>query len=213
MDEFRSNSDKEKLAHENSDKRKEIKAVVKEETQLQKKSWLSKFVHTFISNDIDSVSEAIVNDVVVPAVKKTAYEIINNGTYMLLNDDSGSLRKAISRTMYGGYYDSDIDRGRPLSNSRKDTNLRNYRSGSQPYDSVSFSNRPDAETVLEAMLDIISAYDSVSVAEYYELARIPNENYTFNNWGWTDLSSAKIIQVRNRYVIKLPKAIQLRQGR
>ena len=73
MDEFRSNSDKEKLAHENSDKRKEIKAVVKEETQLQKKSWLSKFVHTFISDDIDSVSEAIVNDVVVPAVKKTAY--------------------------------------------------------------------------------------------------------------------------------------------
>lgn len=214
MDEFKSNSDMDRKTQAKShNKEREIKAVVKEETKLHKKSFLSRLVSTFITDDINSVSEAIVNEVVVPAVKRTAYDIINNGSYMLLNDDAGSFRKSITRTMYGNFFDSDSDRNRVRSSNRKDISFKNYKNGSQPYDSVTFSNRPDAETVLEAMLDIISAYESVSIAEYYELARIPNDNYTLTNYGWTDLSTARIIQVRDGYTIKLPKAIQLRRGK
>lgn len=215
MNDYKSNTDKERLSMEQKElKHKEIKPVIKGETKLHKKSFLNKMVRAFVSEDIENIPSVIFYDVVVPAVKKTAYEIITDSSYRILNDDSGTLRRSLSQTRYGGYFRSDTERPRSVSkNSRNDVNFRDYKGGTQQYDSVAFGNRPDAEMVLEAMLEAISIYDSVSIADYYELADIPNDNYTLNNYGWTDLSSAKIIQVKNGYMIKLPKAIQLRQGR
>ena len=77
------------------------------------------------------------------------------------------------------------------------------------YDDILFDTRGDAEAVLDAMNDIISQYGTVSVSDFYDLARVPNDNFTMNRYGWTNIGGATAVRVRDGYILKLPRAIPL----
>ena len=55
------------------------------------------------------------------------------------------------------------------------------------------------------MDDILEKYGMVSVADLYDLVGVTG-NYTDNKYGWTNLSNAEIVRVRDGYQIKLPRA-------
>ena len=74
---------------------------------------------------------------------------------------------------------------------------------------ILFDTRGDAEAVLDAMNDIISQYGTVSVSDFYDLARVPNDNFTMNRYGWTNIGGATAVRVRDGYILKLPRAIPL----
>ena len=67
-------------------------------------------------------------------------------------------------------------------------------------------SRADADDVLDAMSDLIENYESVSVADLYDLIGIDvSGRYTYNDYGWTSLRNAEIVEVREGYWIKLPR--------
>ena len=99
------------------------------------------------------------------------------------------------------YYERDADRVRAGSvGNRRNT---------PDYDDILFDTRGDAEAVLDAMNDIISQYGTVSVSDFYDLARVPNDNFTMNRYGWTNIGGATAVRVRDGYILKLPRAIPL----
>lgn len=59
------------------------------------------------------------------------------------------------------------------------------------------------------MNDIISQYGTVSVSDFYDLARVPNDNFTMNRYGWTNIGGATAVRVQDGYILKLPRAIPL----
>ena len=59
------------------------------------------------------------------------------------------------------------------------------------------------------MHDIIAQYGTVSVADLYDLARVPNDNFTMNRYGWTTLNGAQPVRVRDGYILKLPRVVPL----
>lgn len=213
MFDYKSNTDKDKQAEEqNETKRKDIKPVVKGETQIYKKSYLNKMLHAFIAEDIENLPNVIFSEIIGPSIKRSLLDIGIDTCYRIFGDGVLPPRSSRSRTEYGRCYTTDIVRPKNTSDAMNSISLQDYRGDVQPYNTVAFIYRPDAETVLESMLEAISVYGSVSVADYYEWGGVPNDNYTLNNYGWTDLSTARITQVRDgRYILKLPKAIQLRQ--
>ena len=73
-------------------------------------------------------------------------------------------------------------------------------------DDVILDNRGEAEEVLSRMDELIDTYGIVSVADFYDLVGITGK-YTDNNYGWTDIHSAKVVSVRDGYLIKLPRAL------
>ena len=73
------------------------------------------------------------------------------------------------------------------------------------YDDILFDSRGDAEAVLDTMNDIIDRYGTVSVADLYDLAQVPNDNFTMNRYGWTNISGAYAHRVRDGYILKLPR--------
>ena len=75
-------------------------------------------------------------------------------------------------------------------------------------DEVIISSLGAAVDVLNQMDDSIAEYQVVSVADFYDLVGLPAP-YTGNNYGWTDLSSAKIVGVRDGYIIRLPRAVPI----
>lgn len=199
MDEYRSNSDAMRNGKEKQDKK--VEPVVSRKGKLRKKGVGTKFAEVFVAEDANNVKSYLLSEVLIPAIKKAVSDIITTGIDMLLYGESGRTRKNdTSKVSYRSYYDrSSNDRVRAGS----------YNKSGFDYDDILFDTRGDAEAVLDAMNDIISQYGVVSVSDFYDLARVDNNNYTMNRYGWTSISGANAMRVRDGYILKLPKAIPL----
>lgn len=198
MVDYKSNSHKSKEENKADVPEKKIEKVISGTARTKKKSEFSKLANTFISEDIQSVKEYILMDVLVPSVKKAISDVVTNGIDMILYGESGSKKSSStsSKISYRSYYDRPNDR-------------EYHRSSGFDYDDILFDSRGEAESVLDRMDELISTYDVVSVADFYELADITNENYMNNKYGWKDVRSAKIVRTRDGYMIRMPRALPI----
>jgi hypothetical protein len=173
-----------------------VQKVTKGKVKMKKKSEFHKLADTFISEDASKVKSYVVGDVLIPAIKKAISDIVTNGIDMILYGETGrSKRSTSSRVSYRDYYDSRRDDRRPDTSS-----LRSR----YDFNDVIFESREEAKEVLERMDELIDLYGVASIADFYDLAGITG-NYTDNKYGWTNLSAADIVRVRDGYMIKLPR--------
>ena len=196
MTEYKANSHKvrEEQQRENKEmvERKKIEPIAKAKTK--KKSEIKKFTDVFIAEDVTSVKNYIVNDVLIPAAKKAISDIVTNGIDMILYGEARGKdrrRDGGSRVSYTKYYERDRDRDRDYDRNRSRRSVYDY-------DDIILDTRREAEDVLNRMDDLIDAYGMVSVADLYDLVGVSG-NYTDNN--------AEVRRTRDGYLIKLPKAL------
>lgn len=198
MDEYKSNSHKSKETQPASTE-KNVEKVIRGTAKKERKSGVRKLADIFISEDIDSVKSYVLLDVLVPALKKAVSDIVTNGIDMILYGESGRTknRTASSKVSYSRYYDS---RDREPESRRINPTY-----GS---DDISVESRGEAEDVLYQLETLISRYGMASIGDLYDLVGITvgSGNYTVENYGWTDISRATIVRVKDRYLIKMPRA-------
>lgn len=194
MEEYKSNSDKSR-----KEEHEKLGKVVTGNTKTKKKGGFQKVLEMFVPDDIPDAKGYIFDTIVVPAIKK----IISDTTDALLygGDERSGRRKPrrTERIGYSDYYD-DERRYRDEQISRRN----NYE-----FEDVVFESYGDAEATRDALMDAIHRYGVVSIGDYYDIAGISVDNYRFNKYGWTDISSSKIIKTREGWVIRLPKALPL----
>lgn len=53
---------------------------------------------------------------------------------------------------------------------------------------------------------VIAQYRFVSIFDLYELAGL-DAPYTYDKYGWSDISTARVLSVREGYLIKLPRPV------
>lgn len=204
MTEYKANSHRVREEQKSKEvvERKKLEPIAKGKTK--KKSEVKKFADVFIAEDVTSVKEYVINDVLIPAAKKAISDIITNGIDMILYGEArGRDRRGNgSKVSYTKYYDRERDRDYDRSRSR--TTRRSV----YDYDDIILDTRGEAEEVLNRMDDLIDTYDIVSVADLYDLVGIQG-NYTDNKYGWTNLRNATVQRVRDGYLLKLPKALPL----
>ena len=194
MAEYKSNSHRSKEQNEIVEKK--VEQIAKGKTK--KKSEVKKFADTFIAEDITSVKDYILMEVLLPAAKKAISDIVTNGIDMILYGETRSKSKSReSRVSYTKYYDRDRDYDRPT---------RTRGRYGYDYDDIILDTRKEAEEVLDRMDDLIDNYGMVSVADLYDLVGVSG-NYTDNKYGWTNLRNADVQRVRDGYLLKLPKAL------
>lgn len=197
MEEYSSNSHKSKAAEIPE---KKVEKAITGVAKKKQKGGVRKLTDVFLTEDISSVKNYILMDVVIPAVKKGISDIVTNGIDMLLYGENGSSKKqsTASKVSYRSYYESGKERNSQIQRTRPGYN----------YDDIVLDNRGEAEDVLTRMDELISTYGMVSVADLYDLVGITC-NYTDNKYGWTDVRSASIVRIREGYLIKMPKAMPL----
>lgn len=197
MEDYRSNSDKSRQEQPE----KKVEAVVSGSTKTRRKGEMQKFADVFIAEDAGNVKSYIFMEVIVPALKKAISDIVVTGIDMILYGEAGRSKKNTpAKASWQNYYEQD---------NRVRANSGTNRRSSIDYDDIVFDTRGDAEAVLEAMSDIIDQYGTVSVADLYDLARVPNDNFTMNRYGWTNINNASPVRVRDGYILKLPRVIPL----
>lgn len=184
-------------------KKKQVKQVAQGKVKTKKPGLCKRLIGTFFSDDLSSVASYVVYDVVIPEAKRTLHEIITGGSDILLFGEKTPSSKSRRRSKgsyvsYNSYYDE------PKRKSR----VKQARTGApwHSYDEIFFEHRGEAVDALQAMLDVISEYDIISVGDFYEIVGLRG-NSADRNYGWEDLSTASIQHVRGEgYRIKLPKA-------
>lgn len=202
MEEYKSNSHKSREANEAP--KKKVEKVIAGTAKTRKKSELKKFTDVFVAEDVQNVKSYILMDVLVPAVKKAVSDIVTNGIDMILYGESGhhDHKSTASKISYRNYYD------------RKEEPRYHDRYASQrsrtgyDYDDIILDSKGEAMNVLDRLGELIDTYKMASVADLYELVGVTG-NYTDNKYGWTNISTASIVRIRDGYVIKMPRAMPL----
>lgn len=175
---------------------KQIVPVASGSIKPKKKTGLSKVADIFISEDVSNVKEYVMQDIVVPTIKKGILGALD----MILNGGSGyssdRRRSSEAKVSYRRYYDDPRDRyhDRPrVSSDRFD------------YATISYPTRGDAEAVLAQMRDALAEYGVVTVSDMYDMSRL-TPPHTSNKYGWFSLKNATTMRSQGEFVIDLPKA-------
>ena len=197
-------------SHTNRDAKKELQKaegkraekVIKGKAKV-KKNEVRKLTDVFISEDVANVKSYILMDVIVPAVKKAIYDLVVGTLDMSLYGGHGvnGKRPTADKVSYRDYN----------SVSRRDdrTYNTNRTASGYSYDDIIVDTRGEAESVLARMDEIMEEYESVRVADLYDLVGVTGQ-YTDNNYGWTNIRNAEVVRVRDGYKIKMPRAIPLK---
>ncbi len=197
-------------SHTNRDVKKEpqksegkrAEKVIKGKAKV-KKNEVRKLTDVFISEDVSNVKSYILMDVIVPAVKKAIYDLVVGTLDMSLYGGRGGSgkRPTADKVSYRDYN----------SVSRRDdrTYNTNRTASGYSYDDIIVDTRGEAESVLARMDEIMEEYESVRVADLYDLVGVTGQ-YTDNNYGWTNIRNAEVVRVRDGYKIKMPRAIPLK---
>jgi len=82
---------------------------------------------------------------------------------------------------------------------------------SHNFDEIIIESRPEAEMVLETLLDAAETYETATVADLYSLVGM-TPSFVDNQWGWerADISTNAIRRVPQGYLLDLPKPIHLK---
>lgn len=206
MQDYKPNSHRFKEEQKAAEEKKKVEKVVTSSVRVKKKGTANKLASLFISDKVGDIKSFVVDEVIIPTIKDTIWSIFTNSLDMTLyggrSHGTSRSRSGSPNVSYRAYY----DQGRTTRHSNEVP-----RSSSRfDYDDLIFTTRGDAEAVLEQMCNIIDEYDIVTVSAMYDAADV-TAPYTSENFGWNNLRTAKVVRIRDGYIIELPKARPINQ--
>lgn len=171
----------------------------------RKKTLSKRFRETFLAEDIHNVGDFVFFDVIVPAIQDMIVNTIQDSVNRLVYGSSsrrpyggfnGSQSRA-PRTSYASAYSS-----RPVS--QQPTHERRPDRRDAFFTDIEFDNRGEAEAVLMSMRDDIAHYGICTVMDMCDHSGV-TATWTDRNYGWNNLDSARVRNVRGGFIIDLPK--------
>jgi hypothetical protein len=198
---------------------KRIQKVITGKVVERKKPLSKKVTEVFMGegNDVKSVSEYVVKDILIPAAKGTFVDMI-----VTLGD---MIRASVEISLFGSASSSNRSRGRNRStgssgktyvsydgyskNNDRDRDRRpsaDHNRASHSFDGIVLETRGEADEVIKCLIDLTLDYGVASVADLYDLVGIVSK-FTDNEYGWLDLNThnATFTRIREGYILNLPK--------
>lgn len=179
-----------------------IKAVAK--ATVKKPNTRDKLRDVVFNADIGDVGEYIVYEEIIPRLINALIDTIKNTLDMAFAGQRSRDRRR-HRGSSNATYSFDIEReddDRIPARSRRDRDDMARRS--DRLIPLSFGSMREAQAVLDEMVEFLTVYDQVTVADYYNAAEV-SPNATDNKWGWTSLKSAIVTKDRDGWYIDLPR--------
>lgn len=193
---------------------KKVEKVVTGKVIRRKTTLGTRFRETFGGGDARGVLEAVIFEVLIPAGKDMFLDALHEGAERMIRGESRSSGRRSGGRSSGSNGHTNYNRLFQSSSSNRYDEPRNNISrrgrATHNFDEIILATRAEAEEVLQRLLDLISQYDSASVADLYSLVdEVPS--FTDEKWGWTnkrDILEAQPVRVRSGggYQLGLPKA-------
>lgn len=205
MQDFPANSQKARAEQP----REKVEQVTSADAIRRKRGLGQRFKETFMPGDARSVSEHVVQSVILPGIRDLLFNTLSDGIERMFFGDTHRPRTPpTSSTAYGRVdYPTPYNR-MSASATRPQSPQRSISRGARArhnFDDLIIPSRQEAEEVLDRMFDMLSKYGRVEVSVLYELTGIQS-SHTDMKWGWTDLMGAKAVRLRNGgFLLDLPE--------
>lgn len=202
--EFPPNSEVSKREAEVEDKH--IESVVSDAVR-RKKPLRKKFSEVFIAGSAKTAIGYALWEVLLPAAKDTVVEVITQGVEKLFFGDSRRRGSSPPQSGPTGYVSYNRYSMQNRMSSPQRVMSRQARSR-HDFDEIILESRTEAEEVIDRLYEVISRYESATVADLYQLVGL-SSSHTDYKWGWTDIRGAGVTRSRDGYVLDLPEPIPL----
>lgn len=192
-----------KISKKDSIQDKNITPVVSSGAVRRKKSLRKQFSETFVAGDAKTALRYVAFDVLLPSAKDMVVESFTQGIEKLIFGDSrrrGTTHPQAGPTGYVSYNRYSMG-GRNSGPSRVLSRQARSRFN---FDEIVLDNRVEAEEVIDKLFELVSRYESATVADLYELVGL-NSTHTDHKWGWTDLHGAGVSRIRGGYLLDIPE--------
>ena len=195
------NSHKEKT--EKIEKAHVVEKVTTGVVTSRKPSFLRRTANNLLADDVGNIRSYLLSDVVVPAIRDTIVDLVENGIRLMVYgtttgrraNKKGGTPGQPSYVSYNGYYSG---------SNKKDRSELQQPQKSKDFDDFVFENKGDAEMVLDQMLELIDLYGQVTVNDFFDLIGKTGD-FTDDRWGWRNLANASTKRVSGGYIIILPR--------
>lgn len=185
--------------------KKNVERVTSGDVVRKKKSLRKQFSETFVAGDMKTAVRYVMFDVLLPAAKDMVVEAGSAGIEKLIFGDSRR-RRGASAPQSGptGYVSYNRYSG-PMTSGLNAAQRVMSRQGRarHDFDEIVLDQRVEAEEVIDRLFDLVSRYESATVADLYELVGLAS-SHTDHKWGWTDLRGAGVSRIRDGYLLDLP---------
>lgn len=191
----------------NSDRAKEKKEITPvAKARIKRESTARKVVGEIIREDVSSVGETVLWDVIIPTVKNLISDTVTRGIESMLYGGDSRPRSRNSYSDYSGYSRPKGNRDRPAERRER----RSARHAEPERNEIIFDSRSDANDVIDRMSDLIDQYGQASLADLNALIGA-SSNFIDDNWGWTDMGSFDVRQVRDGFMLTHDEPQSLKQ--
>jgi hypothetical protein len=188
---------------------KDVKRVTSGEPVRRRRSLRKQFSDTFIAGDVKSAIRYVTLDILLPAAREMIWEAGSEGWRKLLFGESfrrrGSTMPQSGPTGYVSY-NRPYMMGHPMTSAQRVMSRRAR--ARHDFDEIVLESRAEAEEVIDRLIDLVSQYETATVADLYELVGLA-ASHTDAKWGWTDVRGAGVSRVRDGYLLDLPEPIPL----
>lgn len=184
--------------------KEKVEKVVEGEAIRRKKSLGTRLKETFFGGDTRGVWGYVGEEVLIPAAKDMIADAVSQGIERMIYGEAKSSSRRTGRRPDGkGPYISYDRYSRKKSASRR-SDISQRARASHDFDEIILASRVEADEVIDRLFDLVSKYETATVADLYDLVGITG-NYTDDKWGWVDLRGADVRRVRNGYLLDLPR--------
>lgn len=204
---FGANSQKSK-APEPVEQAPTIAPVISGTAVERKEPLRKKFLQAYAGDSAQSVGQYLVMDVIVPGTKNIIADLVTQGINRLLFGGSRPVQQGV-RSNVGGSYGKFFNGGGGQNQNQQNQPQVHQVQDTSGFGEIILQTRSDAEAVIDALRELIEAYGNAKVANLYALVG-KSGDFTNQAIGWTNLSRAGVIQIREGYLLDLPKPVVLR---
>lgn len=195
----------------NGEERERLTSVVSTEPVKVKKSLIGRLISGVAGPEgLPGIGAYVNEEIIKPAIKNIIVDAVTSGINMVMYGDRGHAPHRSRHAQGRGRndYRPSVNYGSSHRNSgvSAEPAERMVRARGDVVDYV-IASRNDASHVLTSLIEYADAYESVSVADYYDLIGVKTV-YSDNNIGWTlaTINRATIVAAQGGWIIKFPPA-------
>lgn len=190
--------------------REPVVKIVEGKVTTRKQPLWKRATRGIIADDAQSIGDFIVTDIVIPGIRTLIYNAVVGTSERALFGTSKHRGSGIGiGRMVGSNVTSLRTRYDQMSGGEPRRMMSRESRARHDFDDVVLETRTEAIDVIENMIARVERYRMVSVADLYDFLGVTG-SFADQRWGWTDLSTADVRQVRGGFLLDLPSPEPLR---
>ena len=203
MEQYPSNTLKERNKQAQKKEKPDLKCVVRGKTKPVPQSFWSKVFVGIKPASGQTMKGFIFDEIVTPLIQRAVVEGVTGAINYLVKGDAYADRK--NNNSFGKSYINYNGISSGKSNGNGSQYVYSGKNSGMEIENVWFESRVDAQRVLDEMQSVIAGYDILTVNGFYDIIGRTNIIYPSNEkFGWSDLRNAYITASRGGWVIHLP---------